>query len=286
MDLRTAFTASLLAVFLHLGTSCAPAQESPVGQQLKRGLPIYEQGCATETCHGVNGEGIRGASGFRVWPLVGADFQGRNPTAQVIFDVVRSGGEPSLRGLSDQQIYDAIAYEMSLNDVELTAPVVSHNAPRLATGQRATVPQDGQLFPPPGNAHLLATAVPLSLPLQVENSELRMRATQVARAASIGQNTPPAGAVYVLMVMTFEDLTDHSLEVGPSQLRLVGKHGASHPPLDIGLADAVDRFRTQTIEPDHGTAGFVAFVVQESEDLGHLAYTLPSGQELVLEMAN
>ena len=49
---------------------------------------------------------------MRIWPAVGADFQRRNPNAQVVFDVIRSGEEPELRALADQQIYDAVAWEL------------------------------------------------------------------------------------------------------------------------------------------------------------------------------
>ncbi len=75
-----------------------------VGDQLTRGARLYALGCATAKCHGTHGEGVRSGQAFRVWPLVGPDFQVRNPNAQVIFDVVRSGSEQSLRAMTDQQI--------------------------------------------------------------------------------------------------------------------------------------------------------------------------------------
>jgi len=276
--------AGLLLLTFLAGTACGPAGQSPVQDQLARGKPIYEQGCATEQCHGLNGEGIPRGSSFRAWPLVGADFQRRNPTAQVIFDVVRSGGEPSLRALTDQQIYDAIAYEMSLNDAAPSVPVVEDNAPTLPTGSAAGAAVAGKLFPPPGNADLAPFGPSPALPLAAENAEVRMRATQIGRTAAIGQSVPSGGGTYLLMVITLEDLTDGPLEVGPQQLKLVGTDGASYLPLDIGLAYPVDRFRTQTIEPDHGTAGLAVFAVPDAESPVRLVYTLPSGLELVLEM--
>ena len=74
--------------------ACGPRPVALIGDQLARGREVYEQGCATQACHGLEGEGIRSGDEFRVWPLVGKEFQHRNPTAQVVFDVVRSGGEP------------------------------------------------------------------------------------------------------------------------------------------------------------------------------------------------
>jgi len=274
----------LLLLTAIAASACAPAGQSPVQDQLARGQPIYEQGCATEQCHGLNGEGIPRGSGFQAWPLVGADFQRRNPSAQVIFDVVRSGGEPSLRALSDQQIYDAIAYEMSLNEASPSMPVVAGNAATLPTGSEAPGAAAGELFPPPGNAELMPFALPLTLPLAAETAEVRMRVTQVARTAAIGQSVPPGGGTYLLVVITVEDLTDGPLEVGPQHLTLVGTDGQSYPPLDMGLAYPVDRFRSQTIEPEHGTAGLAVFGVPEAESPAQLLYTLPSGPELVLEM--
>src|SRR6266508_2412571 len=59
-----------------------------VDAQIMRGEPIYQQTCTA--CHGLQGEGQRAGTSFAVWPLVGAEFQERNPNAQVVFDVVRS----------------------------------------------------------------------------------------------------------------------------------------------------------------------------------------------------
>ena len=149
------FLSGFLILFVFFVTACTQTPVSPVADQLSRGQAIYEQGCATEACHGANGEGIRGENGFRVWPLVGEDFQRRNPSAQVIFDVVRSGGESSLRALTDQQIYDSIAYELSLNEIEFNEPLVSQNAPEITSGIAAEMLEPGSLFPPPGNAELI-----------------------------------------------------------------------------------------------------------------------------------
>lgn len=274
-----------LFLVILLSVSCSPSVTSPVSDQLIRGQAIYEKGCATENCHGAQGEGIPSENGFRAWSLVGEDFQRRNPTAQVVFDVVRSGGESSLRALTDQEVYDSIAYELSLNGVEFTDPLDSQNAPSLVSGVAANVPEPGELFPPPGNAKLISTCEDIPpLPLITENNNLRMRLTQIALAASIGGKAAPSGGNYVLMILTFEDLTDDSLEVGPEQLKLVIAEWQTLEPQEIGLAYPVDRFHSQTIQPEHGTAAWVAFALPEVAAMDHLLYTLNDGEQLILAL--
>src|SRR3990172_6030837 len=106
-------------------TSSTPAS---VESQLVSGAPIYAQSCATSTCHGTQGEGIRSGDGFKVWPLVGDEFQSRHPNAQIVFDVIRSGSERNLLALTDQQIYNAIAYELSQNQITLESPLTADDA--------------------------------------------------------------------------------------------------------------------------------------------------------------
>lgn len=284
------FLSGFLLLAVLSAAACAPAPASPVADQLARGQGIYEQGCATAACHGINGEGIHSGNAFRDWPLVGEEFQRRNPTAQVIFDVVRSGGESSLRALTDQQVYDAIAYELSLNGVELSEPLDSQNAPGLSSGAAAVAPEPGSLFPPPGNATLISTRAlpsPLApaLPATAENSDLRLRLTQMALAASIGGTVLPAGGSFVLMVITLEVLADQPLAVSPQYLRLATKDGQMLEMLETGLTYPVARFYPQTIQPEHGTAALVIFGLPETAQIDHLLYTLPGGQQLILEMA-
>jgi len=285
MHMRFLLVGFLFFVII-LGVSCGPYIKSPVSDQLTRGQAIYEQGCATENCHGAQGEGIPSENGFRAWPLVGEDFQRRNPTAQVVFDVVRSGGESSLRALTDQEVYDSIAYELSLNGVEFTEPLDSQSAPSLVSGAAGNAPEPGELFPPPGNAKLISTweNAP-SLPLTAENNDLRIRLTQIALAASIGGRAAPSEGNYVLMVLTFEDLTDDPLEVWPEQLKLVTAEGQTLKPQETGLAYPVDRFHSQTIQPEHGTAAWVAFVLPGAEAMDHLLYTLDDREQLILRLA-
>jgi len=274
-----------ILLFAVLGVvSCGPTPVSSVENQISRGQTIYQQGCATTLCHGVNGEGIRIGNNYRDWPLVGGEFQRRNPTAQVIFDVVRSGGEKPLRALTDQQVYDAIAYELSLNNVEFSEPLNSQNAPVLSSGAAAGTQKPGSLFPPPGNARLIPNWSAPEVPVYAENSDLRIRLTQIALAASIGDKVPPGEASYVLIVFTLEDLADHPLDVGPQYLSLVTQDGQILEPLGIGLAYPVARFSQQNIQPEHGTAAYAIFALPATASLSQLRYTLSGGQPLILDL--
>src|SRR5436190_6598863 len=125
IEIRALLLAGIISIVLLFACTTSPvaltATQSAgvidtVDGQVARGELIYQQTCAT--CHGLQGEGKRLGDTFAIWPLVGEGFQARNPNAQVVFDVVRSRNEPSLRALTDAQIYDAIAYVWNLNDPE------------------------------------------------------------------------------------------------------------------------------------------------------------------------
>jgi hypothetical protein len=92
-----------------------------VEDQLASSKPTYTRTCATGVCHGTQGEGIKTGNVFSAWPLVGEDFQSRHPNAQIVFDVIRSAGERNLLALTDQQVYDAIAYELEQNQITLAS---------------------------------------------------------------------------------------------------------------------------------------------------------------------
>lgn len=81
--------------------------------QAAAGAAIYTQNCLS--CHG--GPGGPGVPG-KTEPLEGSRFRERNPTALEIFDVVRSGRESSLRALSDDQLWAAIAAELAANGLD------------------------------------------------------------------------------------------------------------------------------------------------------------------------
>ncbi|OGO33349.1 MAG: hypothetical protein A2Z16_10545 [Chloroflexi bacterium RBG_16_54_18] len=283
--MRIFLTEFLFIAFLGLA-ACRPILTSPGSEQRLRGKEIYERGCATDSCHGNNSEGIRIGSEFRDWPLVGKVFQQRNPTAQVIFDVVRSGGEKSLRALTDQQVYDAIAYELSLNDKEFDNLLDSQNAPVTSSGEAAGKPESGSLFPPPGNARLIAGWHAPTLPINVENTDLRIRLTQIAKASTIGQNIAPTGGSFVLVVFTLEVISDHPLEVGPQHLRLVTDEGRELEPKEIGINYPVARFYQQVIQPDYGTSALAIFALPESANLGCFKYALPIGQPIIMKLTS
>jgi hypothetical protein len=274
----------LLIVVLGMA-ACSVTSPAAVSSQLSRGRSVYTQGCVIASCHGKDGEGIRNDDHFRVWPLVGSEFQRRNPNAQVVFDVVRSGAESSLRALTNQQIYDAIAYELSLNGVELSEPLVARNAPGISSGAASKGQESGTLFPPPGNSMLVSTWVAPVLPASAENTQLSMRVTQIGLAPSIGGSVPPSGSGYLLVVFTLEDLTQQPIEVEPQYLSLVTKDGKILEPLDINLDYPVTRFYSQAIEYEHGTVALAIFSLPESSQIDHLLYAWPVDQPLVLYLS-
>jgi hypothetical protein len=265
--------------------ACNIASPGTVAAQLSRGETVYRRGCAIAACHGEDGEGIRSNDHFQVWPLVGREFQSRNPSAQVIFDVVRSGGEKSLRALTDQQIYDAIAYELSLNGVSLSEPIVADNAPFISSGSASAGQPTGTLFPPAANITMLTGWDAPALPVSAEDAALRIRLTQIRLASSIGGKAPPGGGSYVLTIFTLEDLTDHPIEVGPQYLSLVTKKGEILKPLEINLGYPVTRFYPQSIRYEHGTAALAIFALPDISKMEYLLYAWPGDQPLVLFLA-
>ena len=265
--------------------ACSLTSPAVVATQLSRGKSVYTQGCAIASCHGKDGEGIRNDDHIRVWPLVGSEFQRRNPSAQVIFDVVRSGAESSLRASTDQQIYDAIAYELSLNGVELSEPLAARNAPGISSGAAAKGQKAGTLFPPPGNSSLVTDWVAPRLPASAENTELSMLVTQIGLAPTISGTAPPAGNDYLLVIFSLEDLTKQPIEVGPGYLSVVTMDGKILEPLDVNLDYPVTRFYSQTIEYEHGTVALAIFGLPESSQIDHILYTWPSDQPLVLYLS-
>ena len=99
------------------------------------------------------------------------------------------------------------------------------------------------------------------------------------------EKSPPGGESYLLVVFTLEVLADHPFEVSPQNLRLEIEDGKMLEPLEIGLNYPVDRFHTQTIQPEHGTAALVIFALPEAAKIKDLRYSLPAGQQLVLTIS-
>jgi hypothetical protein len=251
--------------------------------QLANGARIYAQGCATSACHGTRGEGIRSDTGFSAWPLVGPEFQERHPNAQVVFDVVRSGGEPDLRALSDQEIYDSIAYELDQNQIRLHAPLTASNA--FSTyGEAMAGETRGGLYPPSEHVAPLDPPVIPDLPIVAENGRLRLQVDQLAQASAIGAARPPEGGALLIVVLLFSDLGDRPLTVSPDHLRLSTPGGVLLAPQAIHFAPAIARLQSQTIEPYHGTAGLVIFALPSIEAYGQLLYDDKAGNRLSLAL--
>jgi hypothetical protein len=253
-----------------------------IAEQLARGGPLYAQNCATANCHGTKGEGIRSGSSFSAWPLVGSDFEARNPNAQIIFDVVRSGDEANLRAMSDQQMYDAIAFELSQNNRKLTEPLTAQNAATITSGNVTASP--AVLYPPiPG-----ATLAPIAAPrgsLRAENGYLAIRVDQFAAASSIGNLQPPGGSVFILVVFALQDQTRQPLAIDPKFMHLVDASSSTFKPQAIDLPAAIERFHNITIQPEHGTAAIAVFSAPKDATFTQLVYDDQSGHPLTLSLS-
>ena len=252
----------------------APDTASPAAQvvdQLARGEPLYKQGCEIDTCHGAHGEGIPAGDSFSAWPLVGTEFQQRHPNAQVIFDVVRSGSEPNLRRLTDQQVYDSIAYELSLNGVELSGPLTADNA---ASVYGAAMPgtTDGGFYPPPEAVTLLPVDSPSELPLIAISPDLRLQVDQIASASAIGSASPPENSHYLLVVFALTNQTGHTVEVDPAFLRLKENGGDILSPEDLPIQSAIARFYAQSVPAGQSIAGLAIFTLPIARHPASLVY--------------
>lgn len=138
----------LVAVLALVGLAAAIGllwPPSAFRSQAAAGSPVYTRNCLV--CHGgAGGPGVPGTTE----PLQGARFAERNPTALEIFDVVRSAREKSLRALTDQALWAAIAAELLANGVDLgNRTLTAANAAAVATTPGSAV--DRTRFYPPGH---------------------------------------------------------------------------------------------------------------------------------------
>jgi mono/diheme cytochrome c family protein len=279
----------LAAAVAALQARAASAEREPgpsaVADQLERGARLYASGCATARCHGARGEGVRSGRAFSVWPLVGREFQARNPTAQIVFDVVRSGREESLRALGDQEIYDAIAYELSLSGARAEERLTMANAAGRLSGLAARAPLLGELHPPAGNMVPLPPARGLTEPpAPAQNGSLRLQVDQLARAKAIGRANAPGAGEFAVLVVAFQDLTDHPIALEPGRLRLETSAGARLAPRELELDYPIERFHRQTITPEHGTAAVAIFSLAPDATPARLAYDDGTGQPLSVDL--
>jgi hypothetical protein len=246
-----------------------------VESQLASGEPIYAQTCATSTCHGTQGEGIRSGTRFKVWPLVGDEFQARHPNAQIAFDVIRSGGERNLLVLTDQQIYDAIAYELNRNQITLQSPLTTDNAFATYGGSMSGQTQGG-LFPPSDNVVINAAPRTRGLPIITESTKLRFQIDQIAEASAIG-NTK---GTFLILVIVFNDLDTEPITVSPDHVRLSTPGGELLRPQSVRIQSAIEQFHEQTIKPQHGTVGLVVFTLTAPDESDQLIYDDQAGNRL------
>ena len=268
------------------GKSTQVAAPNQIEDQLSRGAEIYARDCATSECHGTHGEGLRQGDSFRAWPLIGSDFASRNPDAQVIFDVVRSGSETNLRALSDGQIYDSIAYELSLNGISLSGPLNVENASEVASGQTTPPAKWGELFPPPANADLLPAGNAPNAPRRSTNESLALRVDQMALARRIGESAPATGGVYVILVLAFQNPSPEDVRLEASYLSLADSNGKALRSETVRLAYPIEAFHSQIIPPDHGTAAVAIFSLPSEAQPGKLVYQDPKMATIQIDLQN
>jgi len=286
MTRRLAPTVVVVLGCVLIAIGCASnVSDKPVSveSQLENGAPIYTQTCATSTCHGTQGEGIRSSNGFKAWPLVGDEFQTRHPNAQIVFDVIRSGEESNLRALTDQQIYDAIAYQLSQNQITLDTPLTAENA-FVTFGGNMSRKAQGRLYPPSDNATLTDPPPTRDLPIVSQNSRLRIQIDQIAEASIIGKTKPPDGGVFLIVVFVFTDLGQVPLTVTPNYLRLSTPQGDLLQPQSVNIHSAIERFHEQTIKSQHGTAALVVFALTTPSGFDQLVYDDGTGDRLALAL--
>ena len=277
-----ALAAAFFCFFLLI--SCAQtAKPITVESQLASGAPIYAQTCATSACHGTQGEGIKSENGFKVWPLVGDEFQSRHPNAQIVFDVIRSGGERNLLALTDPQIYDAIAYELSQNQITLASPLTADNAYSTFGGTMSGEMQGG-LYPPSNNAVIIDLPLPRDLPIAAQNERLRLQLDQLAQASAIGNTEPRGGGTFLIVVIAFSDLDDQPITLSPDHLKLSTPSGELLEPQAINIHSAIEKFHERTIKPQHGTVGLVVFTLSTPEDFDQLIYDDGVGDRIALTL--
>lgn len=251
--------------------------------QLASGGPIYAQTCATSACHGTQGEGIRSGNDFSAWPLVGEEFQSRHPNAQIVFDVIRSGNEQNLLALTDQQIYDSIAYQLSQNQITLTSPLTAENAFMIYGGAMSGKAQGG-LFPPSDNAILIDPPLTRDLPIVTQNDRLRLQVDQIAEASMIGNTKPREGGAFLILVLMFSDLDVQPITLSPAHLSLTTPSGERLKPQSINIHSAIEKFHEQTIKPQHGTVGLVVFTLTGPDQFDQLMYDDGEGSRFTLRL--
>lgn len=238
-----------------------------VESQLESGALIYRKTCATNTCHGTQGQGLRSGDDFKIWPLVGDEFQLRHPNAQIVFDVIRSGSEKNLLALTDQQVYDAIAYQLDQNRIVLQSPLTADNAYSTYGGKMSGNAKAG-IYPLSDNVQLYETIHTTDLPIVAGSKRLRIQVDQLAQAVAIGNNK----GNFLVLVLVFNVQGSEQITLTPEYLSLSTPGGELLNPQSINIHAAIERFHEQTIRPGYGTVGLVVFTLTTPDGFDQLIY--------------
>ena len=142
----------------------------------------------------------------------------------------------------------------------------------------------GGLFPPSDNAVLINMPFMRDLPIATKNDELQLQLDQIAQASAIGNARPPAGGVFLILVIVFNDLGTGPITVSPDHLRLSTPGVDLLEPQSISLHSAIEKFHTQTIKPYYGTSALVVFTVSAPEQFDQLIYDDQAGNRLTLAL--
>jgi hypothetical protein len=279
-------TALALLILIMTGACTEKASPTPepmtFDKQAVLGRPIYYQNCATTLCHGTDSKGIPKGTSFQVHPLIGNQFLERNPNTQVMFDVVRSRSEPNLISLTDDQIYQAIAFDLTLNQTKLINAITPQNASDLPPGGDQ---KTGQLFPPVSGINLLDTTSGPSLPKIASNSSLDLRVDQLAFTGAVGTYTPTRdGGTFVIVVLTLRNLGLEPLIVDPKFISLTDSNGNKHNPQSLNFNFPIVRFHAQQVQPQNSYSGYAIFGLAKSTSYKSLTYDNGSKNPLSVEL--
>ena len=140
------------------------------------------------------------------------------------------------------------------------------------------------LFPPSDNAVIVSMPRTRDLPIAAENDRLRLQLDQIAEASAIGNAKPPAGGVFLILVIVFNDLSTEPITVSPDHLRLSTAGGDLLEPQSINLYSAIEKFHTQTIKPYYGTSALVVFTLSAPDQFDQLIYDDQAGHRLTLAL--
>ncbi|HSB00499.1 MAG TPA: hypothetical protein VLE49_07605 [Anaerolineales bacterium] len=185
--------------------------------------------------------------------------------------------------LTDQQIYDSIAYQLNQNQITLVSPLTAENAFMIYGGAMSGKVQGG-LFPPSDNAVLIDPPPTRGLPIVAQNDTLRLQVDQIAEASAIGNTLPREEGAFLIVVLAFSDLTDRPITVNPDHLKLSTPNGELLKPRSIDIHSAIEKLQEQTIKPQHGTVGLMVFALPTPNEFDQLIYDDGTSEQLLLAL--